>query len=204
MQRAQERRAGPRASFGGTAHVRADDFDIVCQSVNLSSDGILLLSPVRAQPGLSMRLNVFLSALNKWGETEAVLMRQQQHEGQLAWGLRFRDTTPFMGTVFRTFVRRTLRGDYAAGGEAATSDAMPRPRRATANAGAPGVRTGTKVSQQRDPTITPSQPQPIDLTPSESGLRTLYRDAVADLSSADGSDNANRPKRGFWSRLKKQ
>lgn len=122
MHRSQERRTGPRTAFRGQAHVRAGDVDIVCQSVNLSFDGMLLISPVSAELGLPMHLKLFLAPLNKWGETDAVLMRQVRHDGQLGWGVRFSETTLFMGTVFRTFVRRSLRGDY-------DRDAVASPRR---------------------------------------------------------------------------
>jgi hypothetical protein len=192
MAQLEERRGEPRTSFDGVAHVRAERYDVICRSVNLSSDGMLLLSPVSANPGLELKVNVFFPPLNKWAETDAVLTRQQQGDGEVAWGLAFRNTDPFMGTVFRTFVHRSLRGDYTADPQVAQAAThQPGAPRAPRAGETPSDHTATSraISGTRAANGAPAAPasassdhaRQLQLTPSESGLRTLYHDAIADI-----------------------
>lgn len=92
--------------------MRASDFAVVCRAASISSSGMLLLSPVAAEPGLPLQLDIHLPQLDSWGQTNAVLVHQTRLDGRLAWGVRFDRLSPFVGTVFRTYVRRSLRGDY--------------------------------------------------------------------------------------------
>jgi hypothetical protein len=86
-----ERRAAPRAPLDADAVVHHGGEQIFCRTMNLSSKGMALFSPVQRQTG-SLFFVVF-QLPNGYGDTRvhARLVRRESFHGRFILGLQFKD-----------------------------------------------------------------------------------------------------------------
>lgn len=191
-----ERRSGPRAPLGVPAWIKAPELDIECRAIDLSWTGMLLLTGVNAQPGLAMQVSVHLPQINRVEHARASLMREARYGETVAWGVQFRDLSPAVGSRFRVFVHRTLRGQYqpldvaAPQESAALRSSPPRPQ---------CVRPAVTAAQAQGTAKAFDEELAAYLSSSDSSLRALYRDAVAELgATSDRERKRRRRRRRFW------
>jgi hypothetical protein len=83
-----DRRSHPRIDFSGRTVVFIGDQQVVCKGSNLSAGGMLLLAPLAAPLGQTLKLALSLQP-SQWVNLEARVVRHAQESGAIAWGLEF-------------------------------------------------------------------------------------------------------------------
>jgi hypothetical protein len=81
---------------------------MVCETVNLSESGLLLIPPFSADPGLSLRVDLPLPGLKRPLALPAVLVREGEHDGRYAWGVRFEAISAAALNFLREFLKQQL------------------------------------------------------------------------------------------------
>jgi PilZ domain len=79
----------PRIIFLEQATIWAAKQSMICQTVNLSETGLLLIPPYSSEPGLNLRVDIPLPGLQRPLAIPAVLVREGEHDGDYVWGVRF-------------------------------------------------------------------------------------------------------------------
>lgn len=107
----EEKRRHPRILLQARAILHASERQLECLACNLSESGALILPPAKARAGLAMRVNIGIPGLPEWISANAVLVRETEFQGRYAWGVRFTQMTPHAGSMLRSYIRQTLRGE---------------------------------------------------------------------------------------------
>lgn len=79
----------PRIIFLEQATIWAAKQSMICQTVNLSETGLLLIPPFSSEPGLNLRVDIPLPGLQRPLAIPGVLVREGEHNGDYVWGVRF-------------------------------------------------------------------------------------------------------------------
>jgi hypothetical protein len=120
----------PRIIYVEQATIWAARQSMVCQTINLSETGLLLIPPFSSEPGLTLRVDIPLPGLQRPLVLPAVLVREGEHEGEYAWGVKFElvsaDAQKFLRhflqeQVARQFPDQALEGLLPDGPELQTS-----------------------------------------------------------------------------------
>jgi hypothetical protein len=127
MQLASERRGSRRAAVVECQVVRERGFQLVgIRAVDLSPEGMLLSTPVRAVPGEELIVAFRIPGTQRWVDTLATVARvvrgRRYGDGGPALGLAFAPLDPEDHRLLRwalrrhppTFPSRAMRVDYAA------------------------------------------------------------------------------------------
>ena len=83
-----DRRAAPRVPYKAKASVFFNNNNYTCNIINLSRDGALLSSPVDAEPGNYLRLNLRLPGMDDLIDLDATMVRQASPQKD-RWAVSF-------------------------------------------------------------------------------------------------------------------
>ena len=158
----EEKRAHPRVDFEGRTVVFVGDQQVVCKGSNLSAGGMLLVAPLAAPVGQTLKLALSLQP-SQWLNLEARVVRQAQDSSAVAWGLEFVRVSAELAA--------TLAG-YVAGRLGAAAGSPAPARKSTAAAVAARTPTGPAhpaVPAKRRPEVAPSRPVAPGRTPTAPG-----------------------------------
>ena len=102
-----ERRATPRVPFKAKASVFFNNNNYTCNIINLSRKGALLTSPVDADPGNYLRLNLRLPGLDDLIDLDAVVVRQSGNEKD-NWAVSFCQVSERAGNQLDEYISGIL------------------------------------------------------------------------------------------------
>jgi hypothetical protein len=108
-----EKRAHPRVDFSGRTVVFIGDQQVVCKGSNLSAGGMLLLAPLAAPLGQTLKLALSLQP-SQWVNLEARVVRHAQESGAIAWGLEFVRVSGELAAMLAGYVAGRLGPDAGA------------------------------------------------------------------------------------------
>lgn len=209
---ARERRTQPRVKLVGSAVAFMADQRIDCRTVDVSTSGIALWSPVTRAPGHFLRVNFSLATpggIPRWYDADGVVVRVEPRASGVVLGVQFlviddrvaRDVHAYVlanldNPVRPTSTQRMPDADNPppATGEFVPPDTglHPQPRRRTSEYGV-SIEQGTlPPAEPRRQTVIPkttvsatTQPPPPTTSPAADAadLDRLFRDAVAQVDA---------------------
>ena len=100
-----ERRGADRTGYSATALVFVANERYTCVVLNISPTGLLVIPPLREKPGVFVRLNLTLPALDEVIDVDGVIIREGEARGHYAWGIEFVDPPEHVQKVIRTYIR---------------------------------------------------------------------------------------------------
>lgn len=103
-----ERRSAPRVPYKAKATVFFNNNTHTCNIINLSRDGALLTSPVDAEPGNFLRLNLKLPGLDQLIDLDAIMIRQSG-ERRDSWAVSFCQVSERAGKQLEQYISGILR-----------------------------------------------------------------------------------------------
>jgi hypothetical protein len=180
----EERRREPRIPFAARADVSLGNDRFVCDLVNISASGALLLPPRTGHPGTFARFNLSLPALDEVLDVDTVVVRETTVDGRYAWGVQFTWMSPRTSALLRAYIQWALRQPPAP--TATTSPARPPPAPCPPSPSPEAQRRPAAGRPARRPPPPPAETEesdPLRDTPGSAELRALYHDAVRSVVS---------------------
>jgi hypothetical protein len=98
-----ERRSDQRTGYSASALVFIANQRYSCV-LNLAPTGLLLIPPLREKPGVFVRLNLTLPALDEVIDVDGVIAREGKARGHYAWGIEFVDAPERVKQLIRTYI----------------------------------------------------------------------------------------------------
>lgn len=209
---AKERRSQPRVQLAGAAVAFMADQRIDCRTVDVSTSGIALWSPVTRAPGHFLRVNFSLSTpggIPRWYDADGVVVRVQSRASGVLLGVQFLVIDDRVARDLHAYVMRNLDGQVrptsptrmpdADNPPSATGEFVPppetgtHPRRRTSEYGV-SIEQGTPpppAEPRRQPiprstVASPSSlpPPPVSTPAADAAeLDRLFRDALAQVDA---------------------
>jgi hypothetical protein len=209
---AKERRSQPRVPLAGTAVAFMADQRIDCRSIDVSTSGIALWSPVTRAPGHFLRVNFSLSlpgGIPRWYDADGVVVRVEPRASGVLLGVQFLVIDDRVARDVHAYVMRNLspatrptattrmpdaENPPSSTGEFSPPDTGTHPRRRTSEYGV-SIEQGTPpppVEPSRRPpvipktTVAPATPTPTPPTSPAADaaeLDRLFREALAQVDA---------------------
>lgn len=110
---ARERRAQPRVPLASSAVAFMADQRIECRSVDVSTTGIALWSPITRSPGHFLRVNFSLAppgGIPRWYDADGVVVRVEPRASGVLLGVQFLVVDDRVVRDLHAFVERSLAG----------------------------------------------------------------------------------------------
>lgn len=208
---AKERRSQPRVPLVGSAVAFMADQRIDCRTIDVSTSGIALWSPVTRAPGHFLRVNFSLSVpggIPRWYDADGVVVRVEPRASGVLLGVQFLVIDDRVARDVHAYVTRNLDGRRPTGntripdaehppsstGEFAPPDTGTHPRRRTSEYGVsieqgtpppPGdpARPKTVIPKTTVAPVTQAPPPPTSPAADAAELDRLFRDALAQVDA---------------------
>jgi len=84
-----DRRCSPRVPYYTHAVVSSGDEKFPCRTLDLSANGVSLVSQAGLQPGRPVRVELLLDSVEQWIGLDGMLVRVEKLNGLFFWGIRF-------------------------------------------------------------------------------------------------------------------
>jgi hypothetical protein len=104
----KEQRSRPRVPLDSEVVVQRAAERILCRTMDVSSTGIALRSPVPGVPGGPLRLRLLLVPRGEWLTLDGVLVREERSGLGYVWGVRFLPHEPRVSVQLMALVRSQI------------------------------------------------------------------------------------------------
>lgn len=84
-----DRRCAPRVPYYTHAVVTMEDEQFPCRTLDLSANGVSLVSHARLQTGAPVKVALLLDSIERWIHLDGFLVRVEKLNGLFFWGISF-------------------------------------------------------------------------------------------------------------------
>lgn len=194
MPEPKERRKKPRVPLEGEALVFQGSERIACKSLNISENGVAVLSPVHGKRGLFVRVQLCFLSMAKWLPFDGILIRLEEKDGRYLWGIRFEGMESWVTASVETYISEQFRTQVKVPSQGSISDSLIQKEALTRNGRltsmvkkVAGIVSSSKKQPSRQATNRPGK------TAMDKDMRDLYTSAIRSMDEP-GTDKSKKKK----------